>query len=315
MVRGDGVLQDSEFSSIRNEFRAGDLLVLNNTRVVPARVFARKESGGRIEIMLERVLENGQFLAQLKASRSPKPGAYLTADDDPDTEVEVLGRDGSFFLLRISDGADVIHWFNKVGHMPLPPYIERPDESADESRYQTVFARREGAVAAPTAGLHFDQALLETLRETGVDIAEITLHVGAGTYQPVRVDSIQDHKMHQEWIEVGADVVEQVRAAKARGGRVFAVGTTVVRALESAAPSGELTAFTGDTDIFIYPGFDFRVVDRLLTNFHLPKSTLMMLVSAFSKREFIMQAYEHAVAQRYRFFSYGDCMLLERGAS
>lgn len=311
----EGNLTDLCLVDIVREFKPGDLMVMNNTRVIPARVYGRKESGGRIEILLERILSENECLVQIRSSRSPKVAAKLLIDEDGDVEVTVVAREDGFFRLHINTEQRLVEWFAKVGHMPLPPYIDRQDQLADRERYQTVFAQCDGAVAAPTAGLHFDQSLLEQIQSEGVELAKITLHVGAGTYQPVRVESIEEHKMHQEWVEVSPAVCDKISQAKARGGRIFAIGTTVVRALESAArglTNTLIEPFTGDTDIFIYPGFEFKVVDRLLTNYHLPQSTLLMLVSAFCGREKMLNAYQHAIAQRYRFFSYGDAMLLER---
>ena len=312
-------LQDAQFADLLDELHAGDVMVLNNTKVVPARMFGQKESGGRIEVLLERVTGENTLLAQIRASRAPKPGQQLLIDGDDQVRLTVLGRQDTFFELQVNGlQTSLFDWLEQVGHMPLPPYIERADEHADQDRYQTVFAEQKGAVAAPTAGLHYDDALLAAIRDKGVDIVTITLHVGAGTYQPVRVDSVEEHVMHSEYIEVSDAACKAVIAAKQRGGRVLAVGTTVVRSLETAArAAGDdalIAPFTGDTDIFIYPGFKFKVVDMLQTNFHLPESTLLMLVSAFAGTETIRSAYQHAIAQKYRFFSYGDAMLLERGS-
>jgi len=290
----------------------GDLLVFNNTRVVPARLFGKKATGGAVEILVERLLDERRVRAQVRASKSPKPDSEIILENG--TRVLVDGRDEDMFLLS-ADGS-WLDLMEAVGHMPLPPYIDREDDQADRSRYQTVYAHKPGAVAAPTAGLHFDETLLDQLRARGVETAEVTLHVGAGTYQPVRVEDIHEHKMHSEWLCVDESVVEQVRKTKSAGGRVVAVGTTSVRSLETAAlkskESGELEPFSGDTDIFLYPGKQFQVVDMLITNFHLPESTLLMLVSAFAGYSEIMAAYREAVAERYRFFSYGDAMLLTR---
>jgi S-adenosylmethionine:tRNA ribosyltransferase-isomerase len=292
----------------------GDLLVFNDTRVMPARLFGRKAgSGGRVEILIERLTGGSEARAQIGASKSPKPGSRIELDAGG--EAEVLGREGEFYLLRFEVPGSLEHYLLQAGQLPLPPYIRREAAQDDAERYQTLFARQLGAVAAPTAGLHFDQPLLDALRARGIEFGHVTLHVGAGTFQPVRVDSIAEHRMHSEWLNVGAELVEQIRAARARGGRVVAVGTTVVRALESAMREGEVMPFAGETQIFIFPGYRIRSVDALLTNFHLPESTLLMLVSAFAGRERIMDAYRHAVAQRYRFFSYGDAMLLESGES
>lgn len=290
----------------------GDLLVFNNTRVIKARLYGVKATGGNVEALVERVLPGTQEVwMHLRASKSPKPGSRVRFADAFDAEV--LGRcgpDNGLFHLRFN--GDPFALLQAHGHVPLPPYIEHADSADDERRYQTVFAKEPGAVAAPTAALHFDEALLARLAERGVDTAHVTLHVGAGTFQPVRVDKLDEHKMHSEWFEVPPSTVDAIAACKARGGKVVAVGTTTLRALESAALGGTLQAGARETDIFITPGFEFRVVDRLVTNFHLPKSTLMMLVSAFAGYEKVMALYRHAIAQRYRFFSYGDAMLLSR---
>jgi S-adenosylmethionine:tRNA ribosyltransferase-isomerase len=286
----------------------GDLLVFNDTRVIPARLFGTKTSGGRVEILIERLLPGNEARAQIGASKSPRAGSRIALDAGG--EAEVLGREGEFYRLRFEVDAPLEAWLQRAGRLPLPPYIHRDPDADDDARYQTVFARQTGAVAAPTAGLHFDQALLDALHARGIESGHVTLHVGAGTFQPVRVDELSEHRMHSEWLNVGAQLVEQVRRARARGGRVVAVGTTVVRALESALREGELQPFAGETSIFILPGYRIRSVDALLTNFHLPESTLLMLVSAFAGRERIMAAYEHAIRERYRFFSYGDAMLL-----
>lgn len=288
--------------------RPGDLLVFNDTRVIPARLFGQKESGGRVEILIERLLPDNAARAQVGASKSPKPGSRIQLDAGG--EAEVVGRDGEFYQLRFHVPGALESWLQKAGRLPLPPYIQREPGQDDDERYQTVFARELGAVAAPTAGLHFDDVLLSTLREQGVEFGHVTLHVGAGTFQPMRVDNIHEHHMHSEWLNVGAALVEQVRATRARGGRVIAVGTTVVRALESAMRDGELHPFAGETQIFIFPGYRIRSIDALVTNFHLPESTLLMLVSAFAGKDRIMAAYAHAVREQYRFFSYGDAMLL-----
>ncbi len=334
MRRDSGALAHRRFSDLIEYLWPGDLLVFNDTRVIPARLLGVKESGGRIEVMIERVLGEREALAQVRASKSPKPGARLIfarLDDGRASPLiaEVLGREGEFYRLRFvvggtgesAEGVTLTQLLEVYGHIPLPPYIKRGDELADRERYQTVYSRKHGAVAAPTAGLHFDQPLLDAIRALGVDQAFVTLHVGSGTFQPVRVDDPLQHKMHSERIEVSAEVCEKVRDCKARGGRVIAVGTTSVRCLESASRAGplcplgtlphlELKPFAGETDIFIYPGYEFQVVDAMITNFHLSESTLMMLVSAFAGREDILAAYREAVAQRYRFFSYGDAMLL-----
>jgi S-adenosylmethionine:tRNA ribosyltransferase-isomerase len=301
------------FADLLSLVNEKDLLVFNDTRVIPARLYAHKTSGGRVEVMVERMMEDNKVLAQLKASKSPKPGTLLTIDNAELPPIEVIGRQDDFYLLQFENGIAPEEIFVEHGHMPLPPYIKREDDAFDEERYQTVYARENGAVAAPTAGLHFDEQMLVELAEKGVDTAYLTLHVGAGTFQPVRVDNIEEHKMHTELIDVGVEVCEKVAACRERGGRVIAVGTTTVRSLESAAAGGELAPTRGETDIFIYPGYEFKVVDALITNFHLPQSTLLMLVSAFCNRDMLMETYRQAVANDYRFYSYGDAMLLGRG--
>lgn len=311
LCAGDGSLAHRQFRDIEALVRPGDLLVFNDTRVIPARLFGRKATGGQVEVLVERVLSEREVLAHVRASKSPRPGSALLLGTDRGGEeaAEVLGREGALFRLRFA--SPVAGVMERYGHMPLPPYIDRADEQSDQQRYQTVYAQRPGAVAAPTAGLHFDDALLERLADRGVAFAHVTLHVGAGTFQPVKVERVEEHTMHAEWIEVGEAVCEQVRRCRERGGRVIAVGTTSVRSLESAAASGELQPFSGDTRIFIHPGYRFRVVDAIITNFHLPQSTLLMLVSAFAGREAVMAAYREAVAEGYRFFSYGDAMFIE----
>ncbi|MFI2811552.1 tRNA preQ1(34) S-adenosylmethionine ribosyltransferase-isomerase QueA [Microbulbifer sp. JSM ZJ756] len=304
-----GAVSHRRFAELPQLVRPGDLLVFNDTRVIPARLYARKETGGRLEILVERVLDEYRVLAHVRSSKSPKPGSRLLLEDD--TPLEMVARHEALFELAFP-GEGVLPVLERLGHMPLPPYIDRPDEASDRERYQTVYSREPGAVAAPTAGLHFDDDMLDTLRDMGVETAFVTLHVGAGTFQPVRVDDIHDHQMHSEVLNVPESVCRAVADCRARGGRVIAVGTTSVRALESAAGSGELRPTVGETSIFIYPGYRFRVVDRLITNFHLPESTLMMLVSAFAGYEQTMNAYREAVRERYRFFSYGDAMLIER---
>lgn len=301
-------LAHRQFADLLEYLQPGDLMVFNNTRVIPARLFGHKASGGKLEILVERLLDSRRVLAHVRASKSPKAGSVICLEGGG--EAQMLARHDALFELVFSE--DVLPLLERVGHMPLPPYIDRPDEDADRERYQTVYASQAGAVAAPTAGLHFDQQMLESIRARAVDIAFVTLHVGAGTFQPVRVDKIEDHHMHSEWLEVGQNVVDALKACKARGGRVIAVGTTSVRSLETAARSGEVQAFAGDTDIFIYPGYRFRVVDALVTNFHLPESTLLMLVSAFAGYRQTMAAYAAAVEGQYRFFSYGDAMFITR---
>ncbi|KUJ81545.1 tRNA preQ1(34) S-adenosylmethionine ribosyltransferase-isomerase QueA [Microbulbifer flavimaris] len=304
-----GAVDHRKFLELPQLVQSGDLLVFNDTRVIPARLFGRKESGGKLEILIERVLDEGRALAHIRSSKSPKPGTRILLEDD--TALEMVARHDALFELAFpSEGALPV--LERLGHMPLPPYIDRPDDEADRERYQTVYNREAGAVAAPTAGLHFDEEMLDTLRDMGVETAFVTLHVGAGTFQPVRVDDIHEHQMHSEVLNVPESVCRAVADCRARGGKVIAVGTTSVRALESAAASGELKPTVGETDIFIYPGYQFQVVDRLITNFHLPESTLMMLVSAFAGYEQTMNAYREAVRERYRFFSYGDAMLISR---
>jgi len=304
---------DRLFADLPGLLQPGDLLVLNDTRVIPARLFGRKESGGRVEVLVERVLDEHRVLAHVRASKSPKAGSTLNLEGGIEAQVEGRGGpDDALFRLYFPGEQTAVALLEEHGHMPLPPYIVRADAEADRERYQTVFGQRQGAVAAPTAGLHFDRAMLDRLADMGVRSSFVTLHVGAGTFQPVRADDIADHRMHAEYIEVGASTVAEVQAARARGGRVVAVGTTSVRALESAARGGELCPFSGDTDIFITPGYRFRVVDALITNFHLPESTLLMLVCAFAGYRPVMAAYAHAVAAGYRFFSYGDAMWLTR---
>ena len=302
-----GLTRDCDFRELPGLLRRGDLLVFNNTRVIPARLFGKKETGGQVEIMLERMVNEVECLAQLRASKTPRQGSIIFLEDG--TRMEVAGREDSFFHLRLLDGS-LGEKLEKLGHMPLPPYIERADTLADRERYQTVYARHPGAVAAPTAGLHFDDALLSELESRGIERAEVTLHVGAGTFQPVRCDRIEDHQMHAERLEVSAQVCEAVERARARGGRVIAVGTTAVRSLETAAAGGRLEPYSGDSRIFIYPGYRFRVIDGLVTNFHLPESTLLMLVCALAGIPETLAAYRHAVSERYRFFSYGDAMLV-----
>ncbi|MGB0459252.1 MAG: tRNA preQ1(34) S-adenosylmethionine ribosyltransferase-isomerase QueA [Porticoccaceae bacterium] len=302
----NGSIEHRGFADILDHIQAGDLLVFNNTKVIPARLFGKKETGGNVELLIERITGNQTALAHIRASKSPKAGATLLFDDG--FSASMLGRVDDLFELEFS--APLLSMLDQIGHMPLPPYIDREDTQEDKTRYQTVYADQPGAVAAPTAGLHFDDQLLADIQAKGAELAFVTLHVGAGTFQPVRVENISEHKMHSEWLEVSESVCQQVKATKARGGKVFAVGTTSVRSLETASSSGEIAPYQGDTDIFIYPGYEFKVVDRLLTNFHLSESTLLMLVSAFAGYTPIMKAYQQAVLERYRFFSYGDAMLL-----
>lgn len=305
-----GQLSDDWFRDLPEFLGSDDLIILNDTRVIKARLNGEKASGGKVEVMVERVIDNHRLLAQIRASRSPKPGSRLHIAGA--FEAEVIERQDDLFLLEVLSPTPAIELIDRYGNLPLPPYISHAAGQHDEERYQTVFAREPGAVAAPTAGLHFDEAMIQRLRASGIAIAYVTLHVGAGTFQPVRVDNIREHKMHSELYSVPQATVEAIRQARDRGGKVTAVGTTVLRALESAARGAELHAGSGETDIFITPGYRFQVVERLLTNFHLPKSTLLMLVSAFAGKEHIMHAYRHAIEARYRFFSYGDAMLIER---
>ena len=311
-----GGTEHGKFTDLQNLLRPGDLLIFNDTRVIPARLFASKASGGKVELLVERVRADGSALVQIRASKSPKPGnqLFLCRDGesacDPGAAMAVQGREESFYVVAPLGGRTISDLLEEYGHIPLPPYIRRSDNELDIERYQTVYARNPGAVAAPTAGLHFDEALLSALAEKGVDSRFITLHVGAGTFQPVRVHDIAQHTMHKERVEINAEVCAAVSLCKERGGRVIAVGTTSVRSLESAAVNGVLQPYSGETDIFIYPGFDFQIVDAMVTNFHLPESTLLMLVSAFSTKEILLDAYNEAVKERYRFFSYGDAMFL-----
>ena len=305
-----GELADRQFRDLPAWLRAGDVLVMNDTRVIKARLTGRKESGGKVEVLIERVLDRSRALAQVRTSKTPRAGSRLLLAQG--AVAQVLGRAGEFFELNFLDCEDVFALLERAGSVPLPPYITHAADRGDDTRYQTVYAQTPGAVAAPTAGLHFDDAMLATLKAQGVQLAWVTLHVGAGTFQPVRVENLDEHTMHAEWYALPQATVDAIAAARAAGGRVVAVGTTSLRALESAAAAGELRAGSAETRLFILPGYRFRVVDRLLTNFHLPRSTLMMLVSAFAGMDNIRRAYAHAVAQRYRFFSYGDAMLIER---
>jgi len=305
---GSEALVDQQVRDLPQWLRQGDLLVFNDTRVMPARLFGHKQSGGRVEIMVERLLPDSKARVQLGASKPSRAGTVIELEAGG--RAQVLGRDGEFYTLGFEVDDALESWLLRAGRLPLPPYIKREAGSDDDARYQTVYARELGAVAAPTAGLHFDQALLDQLCAHGIELGHVTLHVGAGTFQPVRVNDVREHQMHSEWLNVGPALVEQVRRTRAAGGRVVAVGTTVVRALESAMRDGELQPLAGETQIFIFPGYRIRSVDALLTNFHLPESTLLMMVSAFAGRERVFEAYRHAVQQEYRFFSYGDAMLL-----
>jgi len=301
-----GALADRAFADLPELLAAGDLLVCNDTRVLPARLHGRKASGGRVELLLERATTERRGLFQIRASKSPKPGAELTLDGGASANVRARADD----LFDVELDRPLVPYLEAHGEVPLPPYIERSPGRDDAERYQTVFARDPGAVAAPTAGLHFDAAMLAALAERGIEHAFLTLHVGAGTFAPVRSETIEEHRLHAERAEVPAALCERIAAARARGGRIIAVGTTTVRALETAARDGALAPFAGETALFIYPGFEFRVVDGIVTNFHLPESSLLMLVAAFAGHTQTMAAYRHAVAERYRFFSYGDAMLV-----
>jgi len=304
-----GYLRDLHFVDLPNLLHRGDLLVLNDTRVMLARLFARKETGGRLEILVEHLLGPREVLAHVRSSKPPRSGGRILLEGGE--LLECIGRNGDLFRLHALD-EDFPRLMEYYGHMPLPPYIQRPDDQKDFERYQTVYARREGAVAAPTAGLHFDEGMLKRLEVLGVGLVHVTLHVGAGTFQPVRVDNLDEHQMHAEWLEVDEQACARIRATRADGGRVVAVGTTSVRSLETAAHDGGIAPFRGNTRLFIHPGYHFRVVDAMITNFHLSESTLLMLVSAFAGYEATMAAYRHAVSERYRFFSYGDAMFLTR---
>ncbi|MGD8109738.1 tRNA preQ1(34) S-adenosylmethionine ribosyltransferase-isomerase QueA [Vibrio sp. TRT 17S01] len=312
-----GTLVDGTFTDVLAQIQPGDLVVFNNTRVIPARMFGRKASGGKLEVLVERMLDEQSILAHVRCSKSPKPGSTIFLGENDEYQAEMVARHDALFELKFDADKKVLDILEEIGHMPLPPYIDRPDEDSDKERYQTVYNQKPGAVAAPTAGLHFDEALLAQIKEKGAQFAYVTLHVGAGTFQPVKVDNINEHHMHAEYVEVPQDVVDAINATKSRGGRIVAVGTTSVRSLESAAQDAlkkgtELVPFFGDTEIFIYPGYEYQLVDCLITNFHLPESTLIMLVSAFAGYENTMNAYKHAVENNYRFFSYGDSMFISK---
>ncbi len=312
-----GELVDGTFTDVLSQVQPRDLVVFNNTRVIPARMFGRKESGGKLEVLVERMLDDKSILAHVRCSKSPKPGSTIIVGDNDEYSAEMVARHDALFELKFNAGKTVLEILEEIGHMPLPPYIDRPDEDADKERYQTVYNQKPGAVAAPTAGLHFDDVLLEQIKAKGAEFAYVTLHVGAGTFQPVKVDNIDDHHMHAEYVEVPQEVVDAINTTKQRGGRIIAVGTTSVRSLESAAQDAlkkgtELKPFFGDTEIFIFPGYEYQLVDCLITNFHLPESTLIMLVSAFAGYENTMNAYKHAVENKYRFFSYGDSMFIKK---
>ena len=311
--RQTGEREDRQFRQFADYLQSGDLLVVNDTRVIPARLWGKKETGGQVEVLVERVLHDDSILAHVRASKAPKEGSVLHFQDGFSARMQA--RDGDLFVLVFLAEQSTESILAQIGRIPLPPYIERDPSAEDLARYQTVYARHAGAVAAPTAGLHFDEAMFERVRQQGVDVGYVTLHVGAGTFQPVRVDDIAEHKMHAERIEVTETLCSQVEKTRQRGGRVIAVGTTSVRCLETAGASGEIRPYSGETDIFITPGYEFKIVDSLLTNFHLSESTLMMLVCAFGGYEPVMAAYRHAVAQKYRFFSYGDAMLINQRKS
>lgn len=306
--RQTGETVHRRFTDLLDYVSPGDLFVFNNTRVFPARLFATKASGGKVEILVEKVLDPQTVLVHLRSNHPPKEGTVLLCESGH--QAEVLGREDSLFRLFFKEVKDIFEVLHQVGHIPLPPYLHRSDEPIDRERYQTVYHQTTGSVAAPTAGLHYDQKMLENLAKAGVQLAFITLHVGAGTFMPMRVENLAEHVMHAEYIDVSEPVCEQIKATKAQGKRVFAVGTTVVRSLETAAQSGEIQPYQGETRLFIYPGYRFQVVDALQTNFHLPASTLLMLVSAFAGKEPTLAAYHQAIAEKYRFFSYGDTMLI-----
>ena len=310
-----GALGHHAFTDMLQFVDAGDLLIFNNTRVIPARLLGQKSTGGKVEVLVERMLDDHRVLAHVRASKSPKPGATLLLENA--IEATMIGRHDALFELSFAGEQTVLELLEAHGHMPLPPYIDRPDEDSDKERYQTVYNEKPGAVAAPTAGLHFDDAILAQLQDKGVQIEFVTLHVGAGTFQPVKVDNVEEHVMHAEYAEVPENVVAAIKATKAAGKRVIAVGTTSMRSLESAAKKADETnelivPFYEDTCIFIYPGFNFKVVDAMFTNFHLPESTLMMLISALAGQDNVMHAYAEAIKHEYRFFSYGDSMFIEK---
>lgn len=308
MEYSSGALTDLKFSNLPDLLRAGDLLVFNDTRVIPARLFGKKATGGKVEILLERILDDQRMLAQVRASKSPRLGSLIFLQNN--IKVQLIERQDDMFVLDIVSTLTVLEVMQQIGHIPLPPYIQRDDAVGDMDSYQTVYAKNPGAVAAPTAGLHFTEALMQKITKQGIESAFVTLHIGAGTFQTVRVDDIETHQMHSEYIEVSAEVCEKVATCRVKGGRVIAVGTTAVRCLETVAQTRGLKSYKGETDIFIYPGYKFKIVNALITNFHLSKSTLLMLISAFVGRDNIMNAYQHAIEQGYRFFSYGDAMFL-----
>lgn len=306
--RVNGSIKHAKFTDLVDLLSPGDLLVCNNSRVIPARLLGKKPTGGRVEVLVERVLDDHRILAHMKASKTPKSGTYIHFSDD--IRFEMLGRQSDLFELRCAEDKPVLEVIEAIGQIPIPPYFQRESDEVDKERYQTVYADPKGSVAAPTAGLHFDLALFQKLKDKGIDIGYITLHVGAGTFAPVRVDDITQHQMHAEHIDVSAELCEKIKNTKAAGGRVIAVGTTTARSLETASVTGELKSFSGETTIFIYPGVEFKCIDGLITNFHLPCSTLLMLVSAWGGYENVMSAYQAAVHEKYRFFSYGDAMMI-----
>ncbi len=308
MNKQTGELSDQHFVQFVDLINENDLLVFNDTKVIPARLYGKKQTGGKVEILIERVIDAHSALAHMRSSKSPKAGSIIELDNQ--NSCTVTGREGDLFCLQFAGDKTLLDLLDQIGHIPLPPYITREDDAEDLNRYQTVFAKQAGAVAAPTAGLHFDQNTLDALEQKGVEKTFVSLHVGSGTFQPVRVDDLSEHIMHTEYYSVADSTVQAIKQAKQRGGRVVAIGTTAVRALESASRSGQLEAGFGDTDLFITPGYQFKTVDAILTNFHLPESTLLMLISAFAGYENVMQAYQHAIEQEYRFFSYGDAMFL-----
>ena len=303
------ILVDSTFSQLGDFLKPHDLLVLNDTKVIPARLFGHKDSGGKVEVLVERLINDQEALVMIKSSRSPKIGSYVVLENK--NRFKICDKNDGIYKVDFESDS-ILNILNKIGHIPLPPYINRDDSKEDQSRYQTVYAKNDGAVAAPTAGLHFDEMLLSSLENQGVNHTFVTLHVGAGTFQPVKVEDIESHKMHSEYYEISTETIDKIEQAKALGGRIIAVGTTAVRTLESAIINGKLKNQKGDTDIFIYPGFKFQIVDAMITNFHLPKSSLLMLVSAFIGYEKMFETYRHAIKRQYRFFSYGDAMFLEK---
>jgi S-adenosylmethionine:tRNA ribosyltransferase-isomerase len=308
LSRENSEMMDRRFHHLPSLLQPGDLVVFNDSKVIPARLFGQKDTGGKVEILIERIIDNKNVLAQVRASKSLRTKARICLEDDH--VLLVVGRQDEFYKLQIESDSEIFSLLENFGHIPLPPYIKRDDANEDKDRYQTVYAKNPGAVAAPTAGLHFSREIIQQLSDNNIQTAYVTLHVGAGTFQPVRCDEIEDHKMHKEWYLVSEELCNQIEATRQRGGRVIAVGTTVVRTLESAMNNGKLNPTSGDTDIFIYPGYEFKLIDGLITNFHLPESTLLMLISAFASKELIMNAYQHAISKKYRFFSYGDAMLI-----